>query len=316
MQSVAIIGAGAVGSYYGARLAEAGHHVSFLVRRDYESLQKNGLVVHSIDGDIFLKKPNIYQNSNEIGAVDWIICALKSTSIDSAEELIRPCIQKNTKILVLMNGIGLEEKFQSWFPDNNIFGGLAFTCINRTNDGVIEHLDYGPITIGHLGDKKSEIDDAIAIWEKVKVTVTAKPSLRLARWEKLCWNIPFNGLTVTAGGVSTQIIIEDANLRHTAEMLIAEIINTANTDLSHIHSEYKLDTQTTTHSMIQRTSEMKAYMPSTTIDFLAGKEMEVATIFEAPLEIAKQFNVSTPLLELLTGQMRSLNNRNKNHIQM
>ena len=151
---------------------------------------------------------------------------------------------------------------------------------------------------------------------KVKVIVTAKPSLRLARWEKLCWNIPFNGLTVTAGGVSTQIIIEDANLRHTAEMLIAEIINTANTELSYIHSEYKLDTQTTTHSMIQRTSEMKAYMPSTTIDFLAGKEMEVATIFEAPLEIANQFNVSTPLLELLTGQMRSLNNRKKNHVQM
>ena len=207
MQSVAIIGAGAVGSYYGARLVEAGHHVSFLVRRDYENLQKNGLIVHSNDGDIFLKKPNIYQNSNDIGTVDWIICALKSTSIDSAKELIKPCIQKNTKILVLMNGIGLEEKFQSWFPNNHIFGGLAFTCINRTNDGVIEHLDYGPITIGHLGDKKSEIEDALAVWEKVKVTVSAKPSLRLARWEKLCWNIPFNGLTVTAGGVSTEIII-------------------------------------------------------------------------------------------------------------
>ena len=316
MQSVAIIGAGAVGSYYGARLVEAGHHVSFLVRRDYENLQKNGLIVHSNDGDIFLKKPNIYQNSNDIGTVDWIICALKSTSIDSAKELIKPCIQKNTKILVLMNGIGLEEKFQSWFPNNHIFGGLAFTCINRTNDGVNEHLDYGPITIGHLGDKKSEIEDALAVWEKVKVTVSAKPSLRLARWEKLCWNIPFNGLTVTAGGVSTEIIIEDKNLRHTAERLMEEIITTANADLNHSHSEYKLDTQTTTRNMIQRTSEMKAYIPSTTIDFLAGKEMEVETIFEAPLAIANQFNISTPLLELLAGQIRTLNDQNKNHTQM
>ena len=316
MQNVAIIGAGAVGSYYGARLVEAGHHVSFLVRRDYENLQKNGLIVHSNDGDIFLKKPNIYQNTNDIGPVDWIICALKSTSIDSAKELIKPCIQKNTKILVLMNGIGLEEKFQSWFPNNHIFGGLAFTCINRTNDGVIEHLDYGPITIGHLGDKKSEIEDALAVWEKVKVTVSAKPSLRLARWEKLCWNIPFNGLTVTAGGVSTEIIIEDKNLRHTAERLMEEIITTANADLNHSHSEYKLDTQTTTRNMIQRTSEMKAYIPSTTIDFLAGKEMEVETIFEAPLAIANQFNISTPLLELLAGQIRTLNDQNKNHTQM
>ena len=90
-----------------------------------------------------------------------------------------------------------------------------------------------------------------------------------------------------------------------------EIINTANADLNHIQSEYKLDIQTTTTSMIRRTSEMKAYLPSTTIDFLAGKEMEVSTIFETPLEIAKKFNISTPLLELLTGQMRSLNNINK-----
>ena len=316
MQQVAIIGAGAVGSYYGARLAEAGHHVSFLVRRDYENLQKNGLVVSSIDGDIFLREPNIYRNSNDIGGVDWVICALKSTSIDSAKELIQPCIGKKTKILVLMNGIGLEEKFQSWFPENNIFGGLAFTCINRTANGVIEHLDYGPITIGHLGDKQSEIDHALALWEKVNVDVTPKTSLRLARWEKLCWNIPFNGLTVTSGGVSTEVIIEDQNLRHIAKMLMAEIINTANADLNQIQSAYKLDLKITTTNMIQRTSEMKAYIPSTTIDFLAGKEMEVATIFEAPLAIANQLNIPTPLLELLTGQMRSLNNQNNNHVQI
>ena len=311
MQKVAIIGAGAVGSYYGARLVEVGHNVAFLVRRDYENLKKNGLIVQSVDGDIYIEKPNVYKNSNEIGSVDWVICALKSTSIDSAEELIKPCINKNTKILVLMNGIGLEEKIQTWFPSNNIFGGLAFTCINRSSTGVVEHLDYGAIVIGHLGDKQSEIDDALSLWEKTKVTVTSKPSLRLARWEKLCWNIPFNGLTVASGGVSTEVIIEDVNLRHTAKILMEEIINTANADLNHIQSEYKLDIQTTTTSMIRRTSEMKAYLPSTTIDFLAGKEMEVSTIFETPLEIAKKFNISTPLLELLTGQMRSLNNINK-----
>tara|TARA_B100000700_G_C15048876_1_gene859298 strand:+ start:1894 stop:2856 length:963 start_codon:yes stop_codon:yes gene_type:complete len=311
MQKVAIIGAGAVGSYYGARLVEVGHNVAFLVRRDYENLKKNGLIVQSVDGDIYIEKPNVYKNSNEIGSVDWVICALKSTSIDSAEELIKPCINKNTKILVLMNGIGLEEKIQTWFPNNNIFGGLAFTCINRSSTGVVEHLDYGAIVIGHLGDKQSEIDDALSLWEKTKVTVTSKPSLRLARWEKLCWNIPFNGLTVASGGVSTEVIIEDVNLRHTAKILMEEIINTANADLNHIQSEYKLDIQTTTTSMIRRTSEMKAYLPSTTIDFLAGKEMEVSTIFETPLEIAKKFNISTPLLELLTGQMRSLNNINK-----
>jgi 2-dehydropantoate 2-reductase len=87
-QRIAIIGSGAVGSYYGGRLAEAGHSVHFLMRRDYQAVRQRGLVVTSPDGDFVLPRPLVFQTSADIGPVDWVICALKTTSIEDARSLI------------------------------------------------------------------------------------------------------------------------------------------------------------------------------------------------------------------------------------
>jgi len=128
-QRVAIIGAGAIGSYYGARLAQAGHDVHFLMRRDYEAVSTGGLRVTSIAGDFTLEHPSIMRSSEEIGPVDWVICALKATSIADAQTLVGPCVDDGTRILVLMNGLGLEVSFAEWFGGAGIFGGLAVSCV-------------------------------------------------------------------------------------------------------------------------------------------------------------------------------------------
>ncbi|MFC2039104.1 2-dehydropantoate 2-reductase N-terminal domain-containing protein, partial [Chloroflexota bacterium] len=163
-QSIAVIGSGAVGGYYGARLSEAGHDVRFLMRRDYEAVQKNGLRITSPDGDFSLRSPRIFQDSREIGNTDWVVCALKATSINEAFGLIEPCLGENTRILVLMNGLGLEERFAEWFGPHRIFGGLAFTCINRGEPGNIHHLAYGSLTLGHYEDNPAELEIAVDLW--------------------------------------------------------------------------------------------------------------------------------------------------------
>lgn len=98
--SIAIIGAGTIGSYYGVRLAESGHNVHFLIRRDYQTVREGGLRVISPDGDFTLTDPTITPSSEEIGPVDWVLCALKATSIEEAQELVRPCVSTDTRILV------------------------------------------------------------------------------------------------------------------------------------------------------------------------------------------------------------------------
>ena len=309
MSRVAVIGAGAVGCYYGARLAEAGHEVHFLLRSTYEAVANGGLHIESADGDIDLEAPLIARSSGEIGEVDWIVCALKATAMEQARELVAPVVGPETRILALMNGLGIEERFASWFPNTPIFGGLAFTCINRGAHGRIHHIDYGPVTLGHLGDDEAEISAAAALFADAKVEVPTASSLRAARWQKLCWNVPFNGLTVTAGGVTTDIVMNDPELRATAEGVMRELVAAGNADLESHGVAERLDPDAIVESMMTRTNAMTAYRPSTMIDFLEGREMEVGAIFEAPLHRASELGVSTPLVATLTGQMRILGRR-------
>lgn len=306
---VAVIGAGAIGGYYGARLAEAGHNVHFLMRRDRQAVREHGLRVTSPDGDFKLANPTIARSSQEIGPVDWVICALKATSMDKAKALVQPCFSANTRILVLMNGLGLEERFAQWFDPNRVFGGMAFTCINRGEPGYVHHLAHGPITIGHFRNDPMELEAALALWEGSKVKVSASPSLRHARWEKLCWNIPFSGLCVTAGGITTDGIAGHPGLRDAALTLMEEVIAAGNADLA-AHSETsRLARNAVVTHMFHLTDTMGAYRPSLLIDFLENRPMEVGAMFVEPLRRAQSLNVDTPQLKLLTALLRFLNTR-------
>ncbi|MDP6127393.1 MAG: 2-dehydropantoate 2-reductase [Dehalococcoidales bacterium] len=307
LQSIAVIGAGAVGSYYGARLAQAGHDVRFLLRRDYQAVKANGLKVTSPDGNIALDNLRIALNSREIGPVDWVLCALKATSIDEALELVRPCVASETGIIVLMNGLGLEERFARWFGPERIFGGLAFTCINRGKPGHVEHLAYGSITLGHYQNAPAELETAAALWAESKVTVTTSPSLMRARWEKLCWNIPFNGLAIRAGAITTDRILADPGLREAARRLMEEVIAVGNADLASGSEPARIDGDAVISRMFELTATMGAYKPSTMTDFVEGKPMEIEAIFGEPLKRAQLLGVDTPQLVLLTSQLRTLN---------
>jgi 2-dehydropantoate 2-reductase len=304
---IAIIGTGAVGGYYGARLAEAGREVHFLVRRDYHAVTANGLKVTSPDGDFVLSSPHIARNSEEIGPADWVICALKSGSLHDAHELARPCIGHGTRVLVLMNGLGLEEHFAGWFGAGRVFGGLAFTCINRGKPGYIHHLAYGTVTIGHFQDSPAELETGLTLWSGSRVRVMAAPSLLRARWEKLCWNIPFSGLCVAAGGITTDRIMQDPGLHAAALNLMEEVIAAGNADLKFHGENLRIDRDSMVDSMFTRTSTMGAYRPSTMIDYVEDKAMEIEAMFAEPLHRAGSLNVPVPYLTLLTALLRSLN---------
>jgi 2-dehydropantoate 2-reductase len=306
-QSVAVIGAGAIGSYYGGRLAEAGHDVRFLMRRDHHAVRVGGLKVTSPDGDFTVTNPKVALSSEEIGPVDWVLCALKATSIEEALELVRPCVGADTRILVLMNGLGIEERFAEWFDPERIFGGLAFTCINRGKPGYVHHLAYGPVTLGHFQNCPGELKAAVSLWAQSRVQITASPSLLCARWEKLCWNIPFNGLAVVAGGVTTDRIVGDAGLRNAARTVMEEVIAAGNADIT-AHSEHaRLDGTMVVDRMFELTDTMGKYRPSTMIGFVEARAMEVEAMFGEPLRRAQSLGVATPQLALLTALMRALN---------
>ncbi|MQC17523.1 MAG: 2-dehydropantoate 2-reductase [Chloroflexi bacterium] len=306
MSRIAVIGAGAVGSYYGARLAQAGHDVHFVMRRDLEAVHSGGLHVRSKDGDFDLDDPHVHASASEVGPADWVLCALKSTAIEDARALLAPCVRDGTRVLLLMNGLGLEEVVAGWFPEAEVLGGMAFTCINRGEPGIVNHIDYGAVTIGHLGDDPEQLDEALALWADARVEVIRAPSLLLARWRKLLWNVPYNGLAVAAGGVTTDVIMGDPDLRAAADATMHEVVAAGNADLEAHGESGRLDPVADVEAMLTATDAMAVYRPSTMIDFVEGHPLEVEAIFGEPLRRARKLGVATPHLELLTALLRTL----------
>ena len=299
MTSIAIIGAGAVGSYYGAMLARAGHDVRFLLRRDLDAVRQNGLMVHSHQGDFRLDSVQAFASPEDIGVCDWVVCSVKATALDEARDLVAPCVGPETRVVALMNGLGVEERFAEWFGPERILGAMAFVCINRGEPGVIHHLDYGRLTIGHLIGNGAMLDDLEKLLTSAGIDVVASPDLLRARWEKLCWNIPFNGLSVAGGGITTRVIMDDALLRQTAERAMREVVAAANADLSAHGSSQELDEHSVLDAMFTQTDSMGPYRTSMVIDYVLGRPLEVEAILGNPARRADELGVLVPTIDVL-----------------
>jgi 2-dehydropantoate 2-reductase len=309
--TIAVIGAGAVGCYYGARLAQAGHEVRFLMRRDLEAVRQRGLDVRSCDGDFRLAPVSAFATSEEIGPVDWVICSLKTTSLDDARDLIAPCLGPETRIVALMNGLGIEQRLADWFGAGRIFGAMAFVCINRGEPGVVRHLKYGRLSIGHLLDDPAETGRLADLLQGAGLDVVVAPNLRWARWDKLCWNIPFNGLSVAAGGIGTEAITGDPPLRALAERAMREVVAAGNADLAAAGSDARLDPGEVVTRMFQLTDTMGDYHTSMVLDFAAGRPLEVETILGAPSRRAAELGVDAPVMAALYAIVRAADLRQR-----
>jgi 2-dehydropantoate 2-reductase len=209
-----------------------------------------------------------------------------------------------------MNGLGVEERFAEWFGAERIFGGLAFTCINRGEPGCVHHLRYGAVTLGHLGNDPDEVAAGLELWAGATVDFTGTDSLLRMRWEKLGWNIPFNGLCVAGGGITTDLVVGDEGLRAAARRTMEEVAAAGNADLAAHGEASRIDGEAMITRMFALTDAMGVYRPSTMIDFVEGRAMEVEEMFGEPLRRAQALGVDTPHIALLTALMRRLNQNN------
>ncbi|MBV9618207.1 MAG: 2-dehydropantoate 2-reductase, partial [Verrucomicrobia bacterium] len=226
---IGIIGAGAVGTYYGAKLAHGGSDVHFLMRGDLTEVRRDGIFVRGEGEDFWVENVNCYNSTKDIGLCDLVIVAVKATSNNDLVDLIPPLLGEQTMVLTLQNGLGNEEFLAKHFGANRILGGLCFIAVDRHSKTEVERYAYGQVILGEFGrpaDRRTHAVEAEFTRAKVRCTVT--DDLGLERWRKLIWNIPFNGLSIVAGGIDTGAIIGDTNLRRLTLDLMTEVIVAAN----------------------------------------------------------------------------------------
>ena len=298
-QSVAILGSGAIGLYYGGRLAAAGEDVRFLVRGDFESISQHGLEVKSIHGDFDLPAPKIYQTPAEIGPVDLVIVAWKTTSNSRLVALLPPLLHERTQVLTLQNGLGNCESLAEIVGPERVLGGLCFVCINRVAPGQIAHSGGGRVSLGEWqSGEPGRAGELARRFQLAKIEGVATRNLQKSQWEKLIWNIPFNGLSVAEGGVTTDVLLAAPATESLIREVMQEVINAA-------HAQGLDLEEALIDSNIERTRPMGAYRTSSMIDFVEGREVEVTPIWEEPLRRAQQLGIAMPQTERLLQRIRT-----------
>jgi 2-dehydropantoate 2-reductase len=301
IEKIAVVGAGAVGGYYGARLAQHGQDVHFLLRSDYDAVERDGWRIQSVDGDFDLtpKQIHIYRRAEQMPTADLVIVALKTTSNDQFQSLIGPLVRDNTRILTLQNGLGNEQMLAELFGPTRVLGGLAFTCINRIGPGQIHHMDHGLIRLGHYEPGQNSTAAAIAdLFNRSRIRCEVLDDLRYGRWEKLIWNVPFNGLGAALDLSADRLIANDHGTALVTQ-LMGEIVATARSIGVQLPSEL-------IPLKIEQTRSMGAYKTSMQIDRQCGRPMEIEAIIAKPLAIARGENVTTPLLDVLYRMLTAM----------
>jgi 2-dehydropantoate 2-reductase len=296
---IAIIGAGAVGAYYGGRLAQHGHDVHFLLRGDYAAVRDHGWTVRSHAGDFNLPSSavHVYDDPAKMPRADLVIVTLKTTANDQYEPLIRPLINDGAAILTLQNGLGNEERLAELFGAHRILGGMAFVCINRVAAGVIDHIAEGLITLGEFGRPAGERVRRIAdMLTTSQIPCRLLDDLRYGRWEKLIWNIPFNGLSAVLDQ-TTDLLVGSEPGEGLVRAVMQEVIAAARGAGVELPASL-------IEAKIAQTRGMGPYKTSMHLDMLAGRPMEVEAIFGSPVRSAAQNRVPTPRLEMLYRMLK------------
>lgn len=297
---IAILGAGALGCYYGAQLVQSGQDVTFIMRSTYDKCKKNGLHIESPDGNIDIDSPQLSPSSEACGPVDLVILCWKSTSNHLLAEQLPHLLKEDTKVLTLQNGMGNAESIAEIVPAERIYIGLCFICAMMPEAGRIIHSTNKAIQVAPYlpSDESMRFSEEIAEMFK-HATIPTKTFRHQEHilWSKLCWNIPFNGLCVAHGGITIGELFKLPGQVERARSIMQEVFLCA-AKRGYILPEDLIDKQ------MESTAKMESYIPSSALDYIKGRPVEYTAIWGNPLKRAHESACEVPLWEELAVQIR------------
>lgn len=294
-----VIGTGAIGGYYGARLAQSGQELHFLLRSDYEYVRQHGLQIDSCDGSFHLGAPHVYNSTDDMPQCDVVLVCLKSINNYKLRDMLPPLLGPKTLVILIQNGIGVEQDVQQMFPDVQLVAGLAFICSAKTEPGHVNHQCYGQINLGNYSCRdealiQQVVDDFNAAGVKAGLV-----EYHEARWKKAVWNMPFNGMTV-ALKTQTNLLLQHPATRKLIYEQMMEVIGAAQ------HLGVKNIDETFAQKMLEMTDAMTPYSPSMRLDYDFHRHMEIHYLYTRPIEIAREAGFDMPKLAMLEAELKFL----------
>jgi 2-dehydropantoate 2-reductase len=309
-RTYAVIGTGAVGGYYGGLLAKSGQRVHFLSRSDHAVIRQHGLRIDSRDGDYVIQPASVFASSEDMPKCDVILVCIKTTANANVRELIEPILKEDSLVVVLQNGLFVEEAASQVVGYDRVVGGCCFLCSTKVGPGHVHHIDYGRVVLGayrgkgndqgggHAGQMQRVFRDFV----DARIEASWSENLLADRWKKLMWNIPYNGLSVVLDA-STSDVMGQPHSRQLVRDIMVEVQQIASA------SGIAID-DSLIEKLIRDTDAMVPYDSSMRVDYRMRRGMELEAIFEMPLEVARHWGHPAPRLTMLSQQLRFLDARN------
>jgi len=309
---IGVIGTGAIGGFYGVMLARAGHDVHFLLRSEFAAVAKAGLRVDSaVHGALTLEPAQAYRSAADMPPCDWLLVGAKTTSNADLAPAIIKAAAEGAKVLLLQNGLDVEDELRALLPDSvHLLGGLCLICVHRAGPGIITHQALGAVNIGyHSGPSRVQaermaiVEEGAGMFRAAGLDSQAMPDLAQARWQKLVWNVPYNGLSVLLGA-STTPLMGDEHSRGLIQALMAEVVRGAKAcghEIAPGYAEY----------LFTMTEKMADYWPSMYHDYSHKRPLELEAIYDRPLAKARAAGCELPKIEALYQALAFIDRRNR-----
>lgn len=303
---IGIIGTGAIGGFYGLMLAKAGHDVHFLLRSEYQAVVANGLRLNSaVHGQLHLQPVQAWGDPAEMPPCDWLLVGAKTTSNAQLAPVITRLSRPGARVVLLQNGLAVEEQLRPLLPDNlHLLGGLCFICTHRAAPGVIEHQALGAVNLAYhsgparVGESLAIVEEGAELFRSAGLESVAMADLQQARWQKLVWNVPYNGLSVLLGAGTTRLMA-NADSRALILELMREVMQGAAACGQLLPEGYP-------EKLLATTERMPDYLPSMYHDFQHKRPLELQAIYAAPLVAAAAAGCELPKMRMLHQALRFL----------
>ncbi|MEN3364276.1 MAG: 2-dehydropantoate 2-reductase [Burkholderiales bacterium] len=302
-----IIGAGAIGSFYGAALQLQGADVSVVCRSEYDTVREHGYEIESkrLGNRVFLPAQTLRSAADYAGGPpDYVVLSVKVVEGTDRVALIRDAVGPDTTIVLIENGVEIESEIADAFPDNELISALAFVQVSRVGPGKVRHYAFGDL---HFGTYPSGLSERARLLASMLERGGIKPILTedvvTARWQKCLWNAVFNPISVLGGVLDTDDMLSAQDGTPFVRAAMEEVCAVA-AAAGHPLSPELID------QYIEGTRKAPAYKTSMALDFENGRPMELEVILGNAVRAGRRENVSIARLETLYALMKMVERKN------
>jgi len=290
---IAVMAAGAVGGYFGARLAAAGHDVAFIARGAHrDAMRREGLRIESSLGDLHLKDLIVTDDASEVGPVDVVLFAVKLWDTETAGEQTRPLLGPNTRVITLQNGVDSVERLAPILGNEAAIGGATYVVTTIARPGVIRHTGtYAKIRCGRLDRRPDPVlAGYIEQMEAAKLDITLSDNMLLDLWKKFVLLSGTSGITASTRQ-PLGFIRDDEDMRALFHKLMHETMATGRTAGVEFPPDFPAELD---RAVAGFPPDMRASMAN---DLAAGNRLELDWLAGKVVALGRKYAVPTPAQE-------------------